>query len=159
MMFPKHSILDLWPGSEDAYLSISSNLLAEWPRAMYCMIHIQNPAYYRKFRHSQAYSCLTKTYLESCVTLAIQNPAIFRILACLESKTYSELKHILAYSERCVTLAYREPCHIQNFAIFRILADLGPKVYSECCLYEHIQAYSGIFDNGSCNINFLFFVL
>ena len=98
-------------------------------------------------------------HLESCVTLAIQNPAIFRILAFLESKIYSELKHILAYSERCVTLAYREPCHIQNFAIFRILADLGPKVYSECCLYQHIQAYSGIFDNGSCNINFLFFIL
>ena len=121
---------------------------------MYCMIHIQNPAYYRKFRHSQAYSCLIKTYLESCVTLAIQNPAVFRILACLESKIYSELK---VYSERCVTLAYREPCHIQNFAIFRILAYLELKVYSESCLYGHIQAYSGIFDNGSCNINFLSF--
>ena len=48
----------------------------------------------------------------------------------------------MAYAERCVMLAYLEPCHIQKFAILRILAHVGPEVYSESCLYRHIQAYS-----------------
>ena len=144
MMFPKHSILDLWPGSEDTYLSISSNLLAEWPCAMYCMIHIQNPAYYRKFGHSQAYSCLIKTYLEPCVTLAIQNSAVFRILACLESKIYSELKaysgifRTLCNTRIKRTLPYSELCHIQNFGIFRTQSIFRILL---------IWAYSGIFWN------------
>ena len=52
---------------------------------MHCMTHIQNPAYYRKFRHIQAYSHPIQTivaYLEIFVTLAysetchIQNPGI-----------------------------------------------------------------------------------
>ena len=47
-------------------------------------------------------------------------------------------RHILAYSERCVTLAYWEPCQIQNFAIFRILAYLEPEAYSESYLFMHI---------------------
>ena len=47
----------------------------------------------------------------------------------------------MAYAERCVTLAYVEPCHIQKFAILRILAHVGPEVYSESCLYRNIQAY------------------
>ena len=48
------------------------------------MIHIQNPVYYRKFRHIHAYSRHIKTYLEPCVALAysepcqIQNPGIYR---------------------------------------------------------------------------------
>ena len=36
--------------------------------------------------------------------------------------------------------------------------DLEPEAYSESCLYRHIQAYSGVFDDNSHNnINFLFF--
>ena len=66
-------------------------------------------------------------------------------------------RHNLAYSARCVTLAYLKPCHIQNFAIFRILAYLGPEAYSGSCLYRYIQVYSGIFYNDSYNnINFIF---
>ena len=48
------------------------------------MIHIQNPVYYRKFRHIHAYSRHIKTYLEPYVALAysepcqIQNPGIYR---------------------------------------------------------------------------------
>ena len=64
---------------------------------MYCMRHIQNPDYYRKFRHIQAYSVTIQTYsailwqiLNPVFFLFIQNPAIVRILAHLESKIYSE---------------------------------------------------------------------
>ena len=86
----------------------------------------------------------------------IQNPTIFRILAYLEPIRYIQ-NSVKAYSERCVTLAYWEPCHLQNFPTFRCLAYLGPEVYSKSCFYGHIQAYSGIFDNDSYNnINFLF---
>ena len=60
-------------------------------------------------------------------------------------------RHIVTYSERCVTLHI-----VENPAIFRILAYLGPQAYSESCLYKHIQAYSDIFDSDSYNkINFL----
>ena len=68
----------------------------------------------------------------------IQNLGIFRT----QDISRSLSRHILAYSERCVRLAYWEICHSQNFAIVRILAYLGPKAYSESCLYGHIQAYS-----------------
>ena len=121
---------------------------------MYCMMHIQNPIYYREFRHIQIYSPslktdsamlrhilnpVTFTYSEPC---HIQNPGIFRT-----EDTFRTLSsHILAYSERCVTLAYWEPCHIQNLAIFRILAYLGTEAYSESCLHRHIQAYSIMID-------------
>ena len=64
---------------------------------------VKNPIYYRKFVHIQTYSRHDiVTYLEPCVTLVysepchIQNPGIFRTLS----------RHILAYSERHVTLAY-----------------------------------------------------
>ena len=40
IIFPERSILDHWPGSEYAYLSISTQWLLQWPRAMYCMINI-----------------------------------------------------------------------------------------------------------------------
>ena len=44
--------------------------------------------------------------------------------------------------------------------MFRILAYLGAVAYSEFCLFRHIQAYSGIFNNNSSNsINFLVFIL
>ena len=51
----------------------------------------------------------------------IQNPAIFRIRDIFRTLS----RHILAYSERSVTLAYWEPCH--NFTYF------WPEVYSELC--------------------------
>ena len=53
-----------------------------------------------------------------------------------------------------------ENCHIKHFAILRILSYLGPVAFSESCLFRHIQAYSGIFNNDSYNnINFLLFTL
>ena len=60
-------------------------------RAIYFMIHIQNPVYYRKFRHIQTCSRPLKDIFS----------------------------HIVAYLEPCVTLAYSEPCHIQNSGVFR----------------------------------------
>ena len=115
------------------------------------MIHIRNPVYYHKFQvHILAY--VTPAYSEPC---HIQNPGIFRT----EDKFRTLLRHILAYSERCVTLAYWEPCHIQNFVIFKILAYVRPEAYSKSCLYRHIQAYSGIFNNDSHNNINLFFAL
>ena len=124
---------------------------------MYCMIYIQNPGCYCKFRHIQAYSdifshivsyvapCVILTYSEPC---PIQNPGIFRTQDIFRTLS----RHILAYSERCVILAYWEPCHIQNFGIF-----LGPQAYSESCLFRHIQAYSGIFNNNSYKTLTFFF--
>ena len=47
------------------------------------MMHIQNPVYYRKFRHIQAYSGPIKTF-----------------------------SHIVAYLEPCVTGAYSESWYI-----------------------------------------------
>ena len=103
------------------------------------MIHIQNPVYYRKFRHIQTYSRPFQTfsysvaYLEPCVTLTyskpyhFQNPNIFRT----QDKFRTLSRHIQTYPERCVTLEYREHCHNQNFrmfrtrGIFRILVMLG----------------------------------
>ena len=112
---------------------------------MYCMILVQNPVYYRKFRHIQAYMLFSYivTYLEPCVTLAysepchIQNPGIYRAQDIFSSLS----RHILAYSEHCVTrilriLSYSEFSHIKNFGIFRIPGT------SKSCLFRHDQAYS-----------------
>ena len=167
---------------------------------MYCMMHIQNPACYRKFRHIQPYLCPIKTwsgmlwhirtlpYLEpkihsdtaQKVKFSIkdfsskydQSRSFIRIWSHLLKKSLMEnfifcavrtlSRHILVFSERCVTFAWWEPCHIQNLAIFRILAYWGPvyiQTYSESCLNRHIQAYSGIFDNDSYNNINLFFTL
>ena len=68
----------------------------------------------------------------------IQNLIMIRILGYLQSKIYlknSFLRHILAYLERFVMLAYWEPCYIQNYVIFRILAYIGTEAYSESCLF------------------------
>ena len=60
---------------------------------MYCTIHIQNTAFYRKFKHwgiFTSYSGIFSrivVYLEPCVTFGFQNPAIFWILAYSETKT------------------------------------------------------------------------
>ena len=74
--------------------------------------HIRNPVYYCKLRHIQVFTLYSD---------------IFRV--------------IMAYSERCVTLAYSKPCHIQsniqNFGMFRAQ---GPN--SEPCLFGHTQASS-----------------
>ena len=130
---------------------------------LYCIIHIQNPVYHHKFGHIQAYLRSIQTYsailwhiYNSVELWHIQNPAIFKILAYLEPKTYLNSRtlsrHIVVYSKRCVTLACWEPYHIQNFVIFSISAYLEHEV---TCLYIHIQAYLGIFNNDSYNnINF-----
>ena len=117
---------------------VEPKIYPELCQGMFWNIHVQ-------FSHIQLYFGIFRTVCNSC---------IFRILAYLEP----EIRHILAYSERCVSLAYWETCQIQNFAIYRILVYLGPEEYSESCLFRHIQAYSGIFDNECYNkINFLFF--
>ena len=74
---------------------------------------IQNHSYYRKFRHIQAYSRPFKTY--SAIMRHIQSPLL--LFAFLEPCHIQNLgifrapeiftalsRHILAYSERCVTL-------------------------------------------------------
>ena len=95
---------------------------------MYCMRYIQNPVYYHKFRHIKPYCGIFGIMRYSCIfrTCHIQNPGIFRTWDIFRTLQ----RHTLAYSERCVTLAYWQPCHIQNFAIFRILAYLGLEAYS-----------------------------
>ena len=88
------------------------------------MIHIQNPVYYRKFRHIQAYSRPVQTYspincgiLDFCVTFAysepyhILKPGIFRTRDILRTllKVYSDIQ--------CTT----KRSHIENLVIFRTL--------------------------------------
>ena len=131
---PKLSILNFWQGSEYADVLISTHYLVEQPSAKYRIRHTQNIAMFRTlsiivnsdifryfhvlFRHIEP--CRNPVYL-----LHIQKLAIFRILAYLEREIYSEQRHIPAYSERCVTISYWEPCliwelyHIHSFGIFR----------------------------------------
>ena len=83
--------------------------------------HIRNPVYYCKLRHIQVFTLYSD---------------IFRV--------------IMAYSERCVTLAYSKPCHIQsniqNFGMFR-----AQGIFRALFIWT----YSGIFNNDSYNnINF-----
>ena len=135
---------------------------------MYCMIHIQNHVYYRKFRHSGIFTCYSDIFShivacsKLCVTLAhseacyIQNPGIFRIRDLFRTLP----RHTLAHPEHCVRLAYWESCLTQNFTLFRNLTNLRPQAYSESCLFRHTLAFSGILNNDShSNINFLFFTL
>ena len=51
-------------------------------------------------------------------------------------------RHILAYSERCVTLAYWELCHVQNFVIFKIL---DTKTWLYYPRHNQNPVYLGIF--------------
>ena len=135
---------------------------------MYCMIHSQNLFYYLKFRHVQAYQHPIKTYLamlwhiqDPVSLLHFQNPVIFRILAYLEHTIHSEhCQSIFWHIQNTV-----QHCHIENSVIFRTLPFSefwhilnARHIHSESCLYRHIQAYSGIFNNDSLNtINFLFY--
>ena len=95
------------------------------------------------FRHIEPY-CGT---FRSLCDFYIQNPAIFRILEYLEPKTYSELCQGISWHIQNAV----QHSHIQNPTIFRNLEYLGPKEYSEPCLYRHIQANSGIFNNDNFN--------
>ena len=77
---------------------------------MYCTMHIQNPVYYREFRHIQAcsrpiqtYCGIFRTLCNSFIfrTLPYSEFAIFRILAYLGPEAYLEsclYRHIQAYS-------------------------------------------------------------
>ena len=102
---------------------------------MYCMTHIQNPVYYRKFRHIQAYLRPIQPY------------------SVIPTPHSAICSHVVKYLEPCITLSYSKPYHIHNSnvyselfqdlfwhiqnavqrslfgnsAIFRILAYLGPK--------------------------------
>ena len=117
---------------------------------MYCMIHFQNPVYYWKRRHIQAYSRPVQTYSailwhiwNPVQFLHIQDPSIFRIVAYLELKIYSEpCQGIFWHIQLTVTLAFWKTCFIQNFAIFRIFGIEKLEVYSESCLFRHVQTYS-----------------
>ena len=69
---------------------------------MYYVIDIQNSVYYPKFRHIQAYSRPIQPIVAYLEPYHIQNPGIFRTQDIFG--TLSRI--ILAYSERCVMLAY-----------------------------------------------------
>ena len=98
------------------------------------MIHIQKPVYYRKFRHIRAYSRPIQTHsailwhiFNPVLQLHIQKSDIYRILAYLGPKIYSELYQGIfsgifrMMCNSCIfrTLLYSELCDIQNFGIFR----------------------------------------
>ena len=113
---------------------------------MYCTRHIHNTAYYCKFRHFQPYCtyyCKFRHFQPYCSIFRILcNSCIFRTLAYLEPKIYSEIcQDIFWYIQNAMQRSHIENCHIQNFTIFRILTYLGFEAYSETCLCTHIQAY------------------
>ena len=131
IFFPNRSILNLWP--IQLFLNKYS-LTCKWPRAMYCRYIFRTLSY--TSIHIVAYwePCVTLAYSEPC---HIQNPGIYRAQDIFSSLS----RHILAYSEHCVTrilriLSYSEFSHIKNFGIFRIPGT------SKSCLFRHDQAYS-----------------
>ena len=99
------------------------------------------------FRHIQPYCGIFRTLCNSCIFKTLSYSKSWQFITQDVFRTLS--RHILIYSKRCVTLAYWDPYYIQNVALFRILAYLGPEAYSKSCLFMHIQAYSGIFNNNS----------
>ena len=127
---------------------------------MDCIRCTQNPVYYCKFRHIQAYSRPFQPYYGIFRTLC--NSSIFRTLPYLKSwhiqnQRYIQ-KSVKAYCNIFTTLCNAhllrtlpELCHIQNFGIFWTRGILR-------ALF--IQAYSGISNNDSYNnTNFAFFTL
>ena len=116
---------------------------------MMMMIYIQNPIYYCKFRHIQAYSpqVLFRQIQPYCGIFKILcNTCIFRTVPYSESwqiqnpryiqnsvKEYSGLFRTLCNARIQRTLPYSELCGIQNLGIFRtpsIFRILFIKVYS-----------------------------
>ena len=103
-------------------------------------MHIQNPVYYRKFRHIQAYLRPVQRYsgklwhiYNPLQLLHIQNPAIFRMQAYLEPKIYANFCQGIFWhiqNARILrTLPYSELGHIQDRVIFRILF-IQAQIYS-----------------------------
>ena len=86
-------------------------------------------------------SCLTLAYSEPC---HVQDPGIFRNKEYIQNsvKTYSGIFITFRNARILKTLPYLELWHIYNFGI------LMAKAYLESCLFRHIHAYSGIFNNG-----------
>ena len=112
-------------------------LLSLSTHAMYCMRHIQNSAYYRKFKHIQPHFGIFWTLCYS---------SIFRPLVYLESGIFRTRdifkilsRHILAYLKHRVAPAYWEHWNIQSFSI---LACLRLETYSEAYWFRRIQVYS-----------------
>ena len=127
IIFPKHSTIDPWRGSEYANLSINT---IKWPRAMYCTRHIQKYGIFRilsvilnsdifrpihvLFGHIQPYCGIFGTLRDSCIftILAYLNPGYIQNSV----KAYSGIFRTL-----CKARILRNP------AIFRILACLEPR--------------------------------
>ena len=103
------------------HLSLNRYPLTCRVTAMYCMIHIQDPI----IINSNVFTSYSDIFSHSGI---FRTQDIFRTLS----------RHILVYSEHCVTLAYWEP-----------------KAYSESSFYRYIQAYSII----SFKITLTFFFL
>ena len=130
---------------------------------MCCMIHIQKPVYYRKFRHFQAYSCPIQTYivayLEPCVTVSYSEYWHIQNLIYIQNSVKQGIWHMRNGVKRLhienpasfSTLSNSEFWHIQYFGIFRILFNQE---------HSDIQAYSiMIVIIKKQYINFLFFTL
>ena len=155
--FSKHYVR-FCQGSEYAFPPISTHKLVELRYTMYCIRYTQKLVYYHKFRHIQAYShpilaySVILWYIQNHIYfLLVQNPVIFRTQDIFRTLS----RHILAYSQCCVTLTYFETllyselCHIQHFDIFKT---------QSISRILFIQTYSGIFNNdGSIDTNFVFF--
>ena len=80
---------------------------------MYCMTHIHNPVYYRKFRHIQPYLV---AYLELCVTLVYLDLPYTNARSIQNSvKTYSGTFRTLCNARILKTLPYLELLSYSEF--------------------------------------------
>ena len=134
-------MLDLWPGSKYAYLSVKLPCKVTPHYVLYetYLEPCQIQTYSGIFTSYLDIFSLIVAYLEPCVTLAYSERCYIHNPFILERKIFRTLsRHILAYSDCYVTLGYWDPCHIQICAIFRILAYLGPTLHSESCSFRHI---------------------
>ena len=122
-------------------------------RGVFCNANLSNleNVFSRNLRTDGAGECTFRAsggqFFPSAPNMVVPSWPSIQVLVCKKKSGYDTAtrtlsKHIVAYPERCVTLAYWEPRHIQNFTIFRIWTYLGPMAYSESCLFGHIQVYS-----------------
>ena len=122
--FPKalhlRSSIGFWIGLSLNKYSLNSRVTSRY--VLYDTFLLYDTFYYCKFKHSQTYShpiqtySATLPYLEPYITIPHSKPCHIQNTDILSTQEIFRTlsRHILAYSERCVTLAYWELFHIQN---------------------------------------------
>ena len=129
--------------------------ILKWQKLVLCSVAFVHSKVFKKAHLENLLGSPLSSLLHYQISVFchIQNSAIFRSRYIFITLS----RQILAYSERCVMLAYWEPCHIQNFAIARILAVLGLEAYSESCQTSKMESLTKLVKvcNGSSTTSHL----